>query len=210
MRNRRNILIAFLLCASILVGVGYAKVVDVMDITGSAEYNMDDSIDSNVEFTDAEAIKDPTSGMTENTASVTTTNADKASFTVHSVKSDNDVAFFKFTITNKNASEVFINFKKYTASEEAKDVYDFKYAFDTTSNLNYTQIASLTYTNATAAEAEHTEMLTVPAADGENPGTAYVYVRISFVNNQKPNITGDQILSESFVFEMNVANTTND
>jgi hypothetical protein len=70
--KRSKIIMAFLLCACLIVGVGYAAVVDVMDITGTAEFNMDDSMDSNVYFSEAYAIPDKVSGKTENTASVTT------------------------------------------------------------------------------------------------------------------------------------------
>ena len=49
MKNRRLVLVAFLLCASILVGVGYATVSGALSIGGTATFNGQDSISSVVQ-----------------------------------------------------------------------------------------------------------------------------------------------------------------
>jgi hypothetical protein len=100
MKNRRNIIISFLLCACLIVGVGYAAMTDALDVTGTVDYNMDDAFDSLIEFTGATAVHSGTSSVTDDTASINRDNSDKVSFTVNSVKSANDAAYFYFQITN--------------------------------------------------------------------------------------------------------------
>ena len=39
MKNRKTVVVAFLLCAVLLLGVGYAALSDTLDITGSADVN---------------------------------------------------------------------------------------------------------------------------------------------------------------------------
>lgn len=94
MKNRRTIVVAFLLIAVMLLGVGYAAVTDTLDITGSADVNSEGAFNDHIKFTDAEANQDG------NTASINADNADKASFTVNTLKQKGDTATFTFTIEN--------------------------------------------------------------------------------------------------------------
>ncbi|MBO5908741.1 MAG: hypothetical protein J6Q67_03035 [Clostridia bacterium] len=97
MKNRRNVVVAFLLIAVMLLGVGYAALTDVLDITGSADVNQsaaEEAFNEDVYFTAAVA------NQTGNTASVNTDNKDKASFTANTLKGKDDVATFTFTIVN--------------------------------------------------------------------------------------------------------------
>ena len=43
MRNRKTVVVAFMLCAVMLLGIGYAALTDTLEITGSAGVNVDDS-----------------------------------------------------------------------------------------------------------------------------------------------------------------------
>lgn len=105
MKNRRNIVIAFLLCACLLVGVGYAAFSDVMDISGTAELNADEVADGNIIFVSATAASEL------DTATVNQNNKDKASFTVKSVVSDGEKATFTFVIENTNTTPYNIQFR---------------------------------------------------------------------------------------------------
>lgn len=60
MKNRRNIIVAFLLCACLLVGIGYAQVTGMLSISGTARFNGEDTLSnevtSAVKFQSARAI----------------------------------------------------------------------------------------------------------------------------------------------------------
>ena len=97
MRNRRTVVVAFLLVAVLLLGVGYAAVTDVLDINGTADVNQSaaqDAFDEDIYFTGAVA------NMDGDYASVDTNDSDLANFTVNSLNGQGDYATFTFTITN--------------------------------------------------------------------------------------------------------------
>lgn len=106
MKKRRSVVIAFLLIAALVMGIGYAALTDVLDITGSAdiskqaaegEFNLD------IYFTKAVANENSTpttDGTPYNTASVNADNNDKASFSANTLKGAGDTATFTFSIVN--------------------------------------------------------------------------------------------------------------
>ena len=97
MKNRKTVVVAFLLCAVMLLGVGYAALSDTLDITGSADINQsaaEEAFNEDIIFTSAVANE------TGNTASVNADNKDKASFTANTLKGKGDKATFTFTIAN--------------------------------------------------------------------------------------------------------------
>ena len=103
MKNRRNIIVAFLLCACMIVGIGYAAFSDNMDITGTASLNANDIIDGNIFFESATAEQG--SG---NTATVNQNNQDKASFTITNLRTENESTYFTFVVKNTNSSAHYI------------------------------------------------------------------------------------------------------
>ena len=97
MKNRRNIIVAFLLCACLIVGVGYAALTDTLDVTGSADVNQsaaEEAFNEDIFFSAAVANE------AGNTASVNADNNDKASFTANTLKGKGDKVTFTFTIKN--------------------------------------------------------------------------------------------------------------
>lgn len=97
MKNRKIVIVAFLLVAMMLLGVGYAALTDVLDITGSADINQsaaEEAFNEDVHFSAAVANQDG------NTASVNGDNNDKASFTANTLKGEGDTVTFTFTIVN--------------------------------------------------------------------------------------------------------------
>ena len=97
MKQRKTVIVAFLLAAVLLLGVGYAALTDVLDITGSADVNQsaaEDAFNEDIYFKTAVANDDG------NTASVNLDNNDKASFTANNLKGKGDKATFTFTIVN--------------------------------------------------------------------------------------------------------------
>ena len=97
MKNRKTVVVAFLLCAVMLLGVGYAALTDTLDITGSADVNQsaaEEAFNEDIYFSAAVA------NQTGNTASVNADNNDKASFTAATLKGKGDKVTFTFTIKN--------------------------------------------------------------------------------------------------------------
>ena len=101
MKNRKTVVVAFLLVAVMLLGVGYAALTDILTINGSAEVSQTaagDAFNEDIYFSDAVAHE------ADNEASVDDTDNDKASFAANTLKGKGDKATFTFTI--KNAGDV--------------------------------------------------------------------------------------------------------
>ena len=97
MKNRRNVVVAFMLVAVMLLSIGYAALTDTLDITGSADVNQsaaEEAFNEDIYFSAAVA------NQTGNTASVNADNNDKASFTAATLKGKDDAVTFTFTIKN--------------------------------------------------------------------------------------------------------------
>ena len=123
MKNRRIIVASFLICACLVMGIGYAAFSDVMDINGSAELSVDKVTDGNIIFTSAEALLRQGETATTNTANINPNNPDKASYSVNDLVTEGQTAQFKFTITNTNAEEYTIKTLKHTLVNDDANTY---------------------------------------------------------------------------------------
>lgn len=97
MKNRKTVVVAFLLVAVMLLGVGYAALTDILTINGSAEVSQtaaEDAFNEDIYFSEAVAKE------ADNEASVDDTDNDKASFAANTLKGKGDKATFTFTIKN--------------------------------------------------------------------------------------------------------------
>ena len=102
MKNRKTIVVAFMLCAVMLLGVGYAALSDTLDINGSADINStaaEEAFNEDIYFSDAVANEGA-----PNTATIASNDPDMASFAANSLQGQGDTATFTFTI--KNAGDV--------------------------------------------------------------------------------------------------------
>lgn len=107
MKNRRQILVAFMLCAVMLLGIGYAALSDVLDITGTAELtagNAGNAFDGDVYFESGEAL-DYQSTSKPDTVELSA-DKDNALFFANNLAAKGDQAQFKFIIKNDSALEV--------------------------------------------------------------------------------------------------------
>lgn len=105
MKNRKVVVIAFLVIAAMMLGIGYAALTDTLDITGSADVNVSElekEFEDDIYFSAAVANGE----NTPNTASVNADNKDKASFSAKSLVEKGDTASFTFTIQNDSAHTV--------------------------------------------------------------------------------------------------------
>ena len=102
MRNRKTVVVAFLLAAVMLLGVGYAALTDTLTIIGNAHVDIDTAnktFDERVYFSAAEATTTTGTGTTEDVASF---NTDDATYTVNKLAVVGEKSVFTFTITNKS------------------------------------------------------------------------------------------------------------
>lgn len=100
MKNRKIVVVAFLLIAVLLLGVGYAALTDTLTIIGNAHIDLDTAnatFDERIYFSAAEATSSTGSGKTADTASFT---ADDATYTANKLAVKGEKSTFTFTITN--------------------------------------------------------------------------------------------------------------
>ena len=210
MRNRRNILIAFLLCATLIVGIGYASVADVLDVDGTAEYGITGDFDGNIKFVSAYAYDNIT-----DSASVTSTNNDKVTFTAKSVTDAEGVAHFRFEIVNSNATEAIIYLSNFTMSETATDKTSGQ-ATTTEGNriykLGYMFCSEEPHADEDAIHAHKADF--IPATEGVNSyvqgaetnftlgagETAYLYIAVA-LNDTRDNFPPNSTVSATFGLE---------
>lgn len=116
MKNRKIIVVAFMLVAVLLLGVGYAALTDTLTIIGNAHIDVDAAnatFDSKVYFSDAKATSTTgTGGFVEgvltnkDTASCTT---DDATFTANQLAVFGQQSVFTFTVKNDSNVDAVIS-----------------------------------------------------------------------------------------------------
>ena len=102
MKNRKIVVVAFLLVAVLLLGVGYAALTDQLTIIGNAHVDVDTAnktFDERVYFSAAEATSSTGTGTTADVASYT---ADDATYTVNKLAVVGQKSVFTFTIKNES------------------------------------------------------------------------------------------------------------
>ena len=100
MKNRKFVVIAFMLCATLLLGVGYAALTDTLTIIGNAHIDIgqaNTTFDNKIYFSDAQATSSSGTGTVADTASFT---ADDATFTANKLAVKGETSTFTFTIKN--------------------------------------------------------------------------------------------------------------
>jgi hypothetical protein len=128
MKNRRNVVIAFMIVAVMLLGIGYATLSDTLDITGSADVNQsaaEEAFNEHIHFSAAVANEQG------NTASINPDNNDKASFTASTLKGKDDEVTFTFTIENAGDVDAVVTPKLHASLGNTNTEY-----FEITSDWN--------------------------------------------------------------------------
>ncbi len=98
MKNRKRIVVAFLLVVALVLGVGYAALTDTLNIEGDMEVshaNAQNAFDEEVYF------KSVSQGVGY-TAEILSSNNDKANFTITGLEGADDKISITFTIANDN------------------------------------------------------------------------------------------------------------
>ena len=94
MKAKRLIVVAFLLVAVVVLGVGFAAVSTTLDINGKADVNPDAAFKADIYFDSA------TANDSGNTATVNPNDDNKASFTANNLSGQGDSASFTYVIKN--------------------------------------------------------------------------------------------------------------
>ena len=100
MKNRKTVVVAFLLVAVMLLGVGYAALTDTLTIIGNAHIDVDTAnkiFDEKVYFSNAKATSSTGTGSTGDVVSF---NTDDATFTANKLAVVGELSIFTFTIKN--------------------------------------------------------------------------------------------------------------
>lgn len=100
MKNRKTIIVAFLLVAAMAIGVGYAALTDTLTIIGNAHIDTDianSTFDQRVYFSASAASSTTGTGTEDDVASHTT---DDATFTANKLAVVGEKSVFTFTIKN--------------------------------------------------------------------------------------------------------------
>jgi len=109
MKNRKTVVVAFLLVAVMLLGVGYAALTDTLTIIGNAHIDLDTAnitFDEKIYFSNAEATSSTGTGAVADVASYT---ADDATFTANKLATVGQQSVFTFTITNDSNVDAVIS-----------------------------------------------------------------------------------------------------
>ena len=171
MKNRRTILVTFLLLAVLVMGVAYAALTDNLFIKGeatlvttSAQTNFDEDV-----FFSAAVVESTTGSNTStpDSAVIGNTDPDSATFYVKSLGNATETVTFKFTITNN--------------SEEFDADVTLETGYPTT---NSPEMFNITY--SIEENLVNTGTLTVPAGE-----TADVYITVTLRGTPTENTSAD-------------------
>ncbi len=102
MKNRKFVVIAFVVIAAMLLGVGYAALTDTLTIIGNANIDLSAAnsvFDERIKFIAAEATSSTGTGTVADVASYSD---DDATYTVHKLATKGEVSVFTFTIQNES------------------------------------------------------------------------------------------------------------
>lgn len=109
MKNKKTVVVAFLLVAVLLLGVGYAALTDTLTIIGNAHIDVDTAnktFDEKVYFLETVTMSTTGSGTVADTASAS---GDDATFTANKLATMGQKSTFTFTIQNDSNVDAIIS-----------------------------------------------------------------------------------------------------
>ena len=187
MKNRRIVIIAFVLVAALALGVGYANLSDTLTIAGQANVKTDAAsaeFAADVYFKTAEAT---TSG---DTASILT-DKNRASFTVNSLSLKGQTATFTFVIANESNHDATVKVTSISIKDtisDGEDADDNDNLFKVTTDVPVVGVALAAATDPTQPQ--------------DTAGTATIVVTVELDTEPTNPITG--------TFDIYIDVTTND
>ena len=190
MKNRRTIIVAFLVMAMLVTGIGYAAVSQTLTVQGTATYNPTDAakeFQDNIYFSNGFRV-DGTGDATKDVINTTTWDeqTETAYYTIASLDTHGDYVIFGFEITNEN-----------TIAVEATLTHAHSIGGQTGGESPY--VLTMCKDDEGTAFATD-EKLEIPAS-----GTAMIYVKV--VLNQLPD--EEVVVTQTVTIVATPVNTTN-
>ena len=131
MKNRKIVIGAFLLIATLLLGVGYAALTTTLTIIGNAHIDMaqaGDNFDARVYFSAAQPVSSTGTGTTADVAAGV--GGDDATFTANKLATKGETSTFLFTIQNDSNVPATITINSQTNSNETAFKVTYDYSID--------------------------------------------------------------------------------
>ncbi len=131
MKNRKIVVVAFLLIAMLLLGVGYAALTTTLTIIGNAHIDMDQAgtnFDERVYFSVAEAVSSTGTGSTPDVAGGV--GGDDGTFTANRLATKGETSTFLFTIQNDSNVPAAISISEQTNTNETAFKVTYSYSID--------------------------------------------------------------------------------
>lgn len=129
MKNRKTVVVAFLMAAVMLLGVGYAALTDTLTLIGNATIDFEQAgvnFDAKVYWSAGEIISSTNSSPDDAVGGI---NTDDATFVLHSLATKDDVAVLKFTIKNDSNVPVHITMNNPSITGTGADKFSCDYAY---------------------------------------------------------------------------------
>ena len=188
MKNRRIVIVSFLLVAVLVMGVAYAALTDNLFIKGEANLKTDvaqTEFDADVFFV---AQKDETlkSGLVSTTGTsaipegktegvvIGTTDPDSATFYLYSLGKQNDVAVFSFVIKNESTEyDAVISLDANNPTTTNASMFKIEYSVDKTTWVEANPQTSPEVTCASGSYAAVYVRVTLTATPDQNTSAAF-------------------------------------
>lgn len=170
MRNRKTVVVAFLLVAVMLLGVGYAALTDTLTILGNATIDMtgaQSNFDKKIYFSDAKVLYHGTGNQENDEAKFT---ADDATYQIHSLATKDEYAILKFEITNDSNVPVLISVAPNNPTNSNAQFFTVDYAY--------------------YSDAELTQKVGLNTPVAKNGGKLYVKVTVTVADAVTSQTTG--------------------
>ena len=129
MKNRKIVVVAFMLIAVLLLGVGYAALTTTLTVIGNAHIDMaqaGENFDERIYFSVAEPVSSTGTGSTADTAAGV--GGDDATFTANRLATKGEVSTFLFTIQNDSNVPATITIKEESNTNETAFKVTYSYS----------------------------------------------------------------------------------
>lgn len=177
MKNRRSMIVAFLLCACLIVGVGYAAIADQLTVNGTLEYSPTaDSLDQNVYFTGHMFIVDSTHTEVETDAFIVDVVGGSQTATITAQFTAANIQQFQVNSNYVSGVVLEIAVENTSTTEELKVNFGDIAMNGTVGTQSVFAVATSLKDGRADTSAEVTTDITVPAGQTQN---YYLHIRIS-------------------------------
>ncbi len=129
MKNRKTVVVAFLLIAAMLLGIGYAELTDTLTLIGNATIDMQQAgmnFDEKVYWSAGEILRSTNTSPEDKVGGI---GSDDATFQLHSLATKGDFAELKFTIKNESNVPVQITINPDSITGTGADKFTCTYTY---------------------------------------------------------------------------------